>query len=74
MSKNTKYFSKDETYNRFKLGLDLTELKALETLDEKKTFIALIILYFTTALLIFVSIKLTYYNFDPQQNIVSFFF
>ena len=63
MSNNIKCFSKDETYNRFKLGLNLSELKALEILDEKKTFIALAILYFTTALLIFVSIKLTYYNF-----------
>ena len=53
MSNNTKCFSKDEIYNRFKLGLDLSELKALETLDEKKTFIALVILYLTTALLIF---------------------
>ena len=63
MSNNMKCFSKDEIYNRFKLGLNLSELKALEILDEKKTFIALVILYLTTALLIFVSIKLTYYNF-----------
>ena len=63
MSNNIKCFHKDEIYNRFKLGLNLSELKALEILDEKKTFIALVILYLTTALLIFVSIKLTHYNF-----------
>ena len=32
MSKNIKCFSKDEIYNRFKLGLDLTELKLLKHL------------------------------------------
>ena len=63
MSNNIKCFHKDEIYNRFKLGLNLSELKALEILDEKKTFVALVILYLTTALLIFVSIKLTHYNF-----------
>ena len=63
MSNNIKCFHKDEIYNRFKLGLNLSELKALEILDEKKTFVALVILYLTIALLIFVSIKLTHYNF-----------
>lgn len=60
---NIKCFSKEKTYNRFKLDLDLAELKKLETLDEKKTVFGLLTLYITTAILIFLSIKLTYYNY-----------
>ena len=61
--KNTKCFDRENTYNRFKLNLDLAELKKLEILDENKTIIGLITLYVTTAILIFVSVKLTYYNY-----------
>ena len=61
--KNTKCFDRENTYNRFKLNLDLAELKKLEILDENKTIIGLITLYITTAILIFVSVKLTYYNY-----------
>ena len=50
---NIKCFSKEKIYNRFKLDLDLAELKKLETLDEKKTVFGLLTLYVTTAILIF---------------------
>ena len=56
-------FPKDKSYSKFELNLDLIKLKYLEEIDEKKTIIALIILYVITALLIFCSIKLTYYNY-----------
>ena len=56
-------FRGDKTYNKFELNLDLAKLKYLEELDEKKTVIALVILYAVTAALIFFSIKLTNYNY-----------
>ena len=56
-------FPKDKSYSKFELNLDLVKLKYLEEIDEKKTIIALVILYTITALLIFCSIKLTYYNY-----------
>ena len=56
-------FSSEKTYNRFQLGLDLAKLKELEKLDAKKTVIGLITLYITTAILVFCSIKLAYYNY-----------
>jgi len=62
-SKNTECFSKDETYSRFVLGLDLAKLKELENLDPIKTIFGLISLYIITAVLVFASIQLTNINY-----------
>ena len=62
-SKKTDCFSKDKTYSRFVLGLDLASLKELESIDEKKTIIGLISLYFITAAIVFVSIQLTSFSY-----------
>jgi len=61
--KRTECFSKDETYSRFVLGLDLARLKKLEELSPKKTIFGLLTLYIITALVVFVSIKLTSFNY-----------
>ena len=38
-SEKIECFSKDETYSRFVLGLDLAKLKELESIDQKKNYI-----------------------------------
>ena len=63
INKKIECFSKDQNYSRFELGLDLAKLKDLEILDEKKTIFGLLSLYFVTAMLIFISIKLTNFNY-----------
>jgi len=62
-SKKKDCFSKDKTYSRFVLSLDLPSLKELESIDEKKTIIGLISLYFITAVIVFVSIQLTSFSY-----------
>jgi fatty acid desaturase len=61
--KNKEYFSKNDTYSRFILGLNLEKLKKLENLDPQKTIFGLLFLYIMTALLIFISIQLTSFHY-----------
>lgn len=56
-------FDSNDNYSRFALNLDLAELKNLEKLKPYKTYLALIVLYLSTILLVYVSIKLTEYSY-----------
>lgn len=60
---NIECFPVDKKYSKFELGLDSEKTKHLETLNEKKTYIAFIILVSITILIVFLSIQLTNYNF-----------
>jgi fatty acid desaturase len=56
-------FENDKQYNRFIYNFDFDSLKKLEILNEKKNFYELLLLYFTTYIIVAVGIYLTSISF-----------